>query len=97
MNFGLVEAIPVEVLPEQDFVSQTVEPGKFISVEVRVDAGDFMLWNFKTDDHDIGFQLDYEDTEPIIPFCRVDSHKFLQKGIIRCEFSGKCKSINVQF
>ena len=57
-----------------------------------------LIWNFKADEYDIGFQVELDGKQSIIDYSRVDAHKYLQKGLIACNTMGKCEfAINYCF
>ena len=80
-----------ETLPESDFEQTLIPAGQKHVAEYALQAGDTIVWNFQTEDYDIGFEACLEDGEIIAKYARVDSHKFVQKGLLRCKNSGKCK------
>lgn len=80
-----------ETLPDAEMVTTFVQAGTRYQKDFEMKVGGRLSWNFKTEGCDIGFQLDYEDFEEVIPYCRVDSHVFVQKGMITCDRAGKCK------
>lgn len=49
-------------------------------------------WNFKTDNHDIGFSIISKDSsdQPIVPYARVNSHVEPNVGCVLCTKSGNC-------
>ena len=75
----------------------TIPPGQKRTVEIEVSAGTELAWNFKTKEFDVGFALNYEGCEPILKYCRVDSHIYLQKGKHFCKDDGKCKCSQAYF
>src|SRR4051794_33447650 len=81
----------LEVLSEKEFKAVTVPPRKCHEVRVEAKKGDTILWNFKTEEFDIGFKVLCEaDGVMTVGYCKVDSQKFLQKGIITVQVSGTC-------
>ena len=54
-------------------------------------------WQFKTDDNDIGFGVEYrptedsDDIEDIVPLGRHESHLQIQDGNIVCDKTGVCE------
>ena len=90
-KYGL-DAFPrYETLPEKEMVETEISPGKKHTIQINAQAGSTLSWNFRTEQYDIGFSVDLDDTEKIIKYARVDSHMTLQKGIITCQKTGKCK------
>ena len=89
------DAIPkvgLELLPPGELIEQYVEPGKNFSVNITTTApGEHIVWNFKTDMYDVGFKVVCDDGRVIIEQCRVDAHKFTQKGKLLCPSKAKCK------
>jgi hypothetical protein len=76
------------VFPPEDMKKVFVGAGQMYSVEVHASSGTHINWNFCTDKCDIVFRVDFEDSDEVIPPCRVDSHLCTQKGRITCEASG---------
>ena len=68
-----------------------ISPGQKHKVEMEVTGGTLLTWNFKTEEFDVGFSVDYEGCETVVTYCRVDSHNYLQKGRLECMEDGKCK------
>ena len=81
----------LEILPANKLLSCVVEPKKQFTVEAKASAGERLLWNFTTEDHDIGFKVEFEDGSTVVQNCRVDSHKLLQKGALKVKKSGICE------
>ena len=92
-KYGL-DAFPrYETLPEKEMVDTEIPPGKKHTIQINARAGSTLSWNFRTEQYDIGFRVDCDETEPIIKYTRVDSHMTLQKGLIICQKAGKCKHL----
>ncbi|CAL8141439.1 unnamed protein product [Orchesella dallaii] len=47
-----------------------------------------ITWSFLTQNHDIGFQLVFENQKVVVPFRRVQSHKEIQEGTHPCHSLG---------
>lgn len=90
MFTGLTEADAdfhkVEIASREKFI-QEVDVGE---------VGTILEWKFKSEGHDIGFQLFWaaearskkDKREDIIPFQRVNAHTQVQEGSIVCEKVG---------
>ena len=51
-------------------------------------------WEFKTEDYDIGFGVNYVcdgKKTPVVPIKRVNSHAVAEDGSVFCEQPGTCK------
>ena len=81
----------LELLPPEELQSCVVEPKKQFEVEIKASTQERILWNFKTEDHDIGFKVEFEDGSNVVQFCRVDSDRLLQKGSLKVGKSGTCE------
>ena len=83
---------PLEDLPETEFINATIEPGKVLQLDIKAEKGQKIIWNFRTEGHDIRFGVSFEvNKQVIINSCRVDSHELTQKGTLHVEKTGKCK------
>jgi hypothetical protein len=85
--------IKCDDFPENAMKTMTVDSGKKVTVDVRVDTSKSRLsWNFKTEKHDIGFTVLSPCNEELIRVSRADS-AFMQKGAIICEGAGNYQLI----
>ena len=82
-----------ELLPENKFKEVIIPAGKNHVMDFNLKPGMQLVWNFKADVYDIGFQVELDGKQCIIPYGRVDAHKCLQKGMIECKTEGKCKFV----
>ena len=80
----------LELLPSKQLLECYIEPRKSFSVDITTAPGDIIVWNFQTETHDIGFQVETDDGRVIIENCRVDAYKFTQKGKLHCPREAKC-------
>nr|XP_022342458.1 retinal-binding protein-like isoform X1 [Crassostrea virginica] len=83
-------------LQNADFMEQmqlaTVPRGDKLSIDVQVDQpGSILKWEFKTEDHDIGFGVFYQSLKgnvPVVETSRVNSHVVAEDGSCVCEEPG---------
>lgn len=77
-----------------NFMHASVRPGKYKRVKVEVEsAGMQILYQFLTNDHDIGFSVEYQKTREgegkvLIPMERKTSHFMMEQGCIDCHVPG---------
>lgn len=67
----------------------TINPRDTLKITLNVTKHDSSIaWRFRSHNHDIGFQLVYQDGKVILPFSRVQSQKQLQEGSHPCSQLG---------
>lgn len=81
------------LIPDEDdstLTRVTINPRDTLKLSLNITKENSSIaWSFRSDNHDIGFQIVYEDTEEvIIPFTRVQSQKQLQEGTQSCSQLG---------
>lgn len=58
-------------------------------------------WEFMTDGGDISYRVYNKNTknnsEDLVPHCRVDSHQMMEEGQVTCVETGKCNWIELLF
>ncbi|KAK3577712.1 hypothetical protein CHS0354_000410 [Potamilus streckersoni] len=76
----------------QHMQEATIPRGDKILVEFEVGSpGSILRWEFKTEDHDVGFGVLLKDGQknvPIVPVKRVNSHLVAEDGSIVCDMAG---------
>ncbi|CAG7785370.1 unnamed protein product [Allacma fusca] len=78
-----------KMLPQEDLTTVVVPAGSTHDISLDILAGATLCWNFKTEQYDIGFRIQFDNIEDVVPYSRVDSHIYLQKGMFTCEHTGK--------
>ncbi|KXJ29102.1 SEC14-like protein 2 [Exaiptasia diaphana] len=76
----------------------TVDRGKKLEIVKEIETpGSILSWEFRTQEHDIGFGIflcsptldDQDDMDDVLPIQRVNSHLSPEIGSFECECSGK--------
>ncbi|KAL3857236.1 hypothetical protein ACJMK2_011928 [Sinanodonta woodiana] len=76
----------------QHLQEATIPRGDKLLVDLEVgNPGSILRWEFKTEDHDVGFGVFLKDGQkniPIVPVKRVNSHLVAEDGSIVCDVAG---------
>lgn len=77
---------------QEQMQSATVPRGDKLSIDQQVDrVGSILKWEFKTEDHDIGFGVFYKSPKgsvPVVETSRVNSHVVAEDGSYICDKTG---------
>jgi hypothetical protein len=82
---------------ETEFTRVIINPRDKVVKEFQIkDSETVILWKFKTESYDVGFQVTYSDPKSeanipetdIIPYSRLNAHEALQQGSHVCQKPG---------